>query len=114
MGLTTTTAQTSLALSLKPGRKPQEKIAGNRFVIGIGCVVPAATLVGAGIAQALGSDSAFAIAVAILVVGMIVNFLVDEPNWKQNGLKAREVWDAKNHVYEHGWVCVRCGHTWIP
>lgn len=113
-GLSTTTAQTSLALSLKPGRKPPEKIAGNRFLVGIGCVVPAATFTGGGIAAALGSDSAFGIAVVILIAGMIANYLVDEPNWKTNGLKAREAWDAENQLYEHGWICVRCGHTWTP
>jgi hypothetical protein len=22
--------------------------------------------------------------------------------------------DAQLHRYNNGWVCVRCGHTWIP
>lgn len=113
VGLTTTTAQTSLSLSFKPGREPSKAIAGNGYLIRMGLVALAA-FIGGGIADALGSDSAFGIAATILIVGMIGNVLVNRSKMKENALEARKAWEAKKHLYEHGWVCVRCGHTWIP
>jgi hypothetical protein len=113
VGLTTTTAQSSLALSLKPGPEPGNKIAGNRFLIGLGLVALASFIAG-GVADALGSDSPFGVAVAVLVVGMIGNFVANLSEMEKNALKAKEAWKAKKDLYERGWICPRCGHTWIP
>jgi hypothetical protein len=112
-GLTTMTSQTSLALSLKPGREPGKRIAGSGYLIGIGLVVLASFIAG-GIADALGSDSPFGITVAVLIIGMIGNYLANVSTMERNALKVREAWNAKRDLFERGWVCLRCGHTWIP
>jgi hypothetical protein len=113
VGLTTMASQPSLALSLKPGREPGNRIAGTGYLIGIGLVALASFIAG-GIADALGSDSPFGITVAVLIIGMIGNYLANVSTTERNAHKAREAWDTKRDLYERGWVCLRCGHTWIP
>jgi hypothetical protein len=32
----------------------------------------------------------------------------------QAGSEARKAWATKKHLYDHGWLCIRCGNTWLP
>jgi hypothetical protein len=58
----------------------------------------------------LSSDSVAGVVIAILAGFLTAVAYFDGPAVE----KKREAWLTEWHLYEHGWVCVRCGHTWIP
>jgi hypothetical protein len=47
-----------------------------------------------------------------LLLGVLAWFMVREDIQIQKERKAE--YEAKLQRYNHGWVCVRCGHTWVP
>jgi len=43
-----------------------------------------------------------------------VLFWKARPGMLRAGAEAPEKWIVHKRLYDHGWLCVRCGHTWVP
>jgi hypothetical protein len=97
---TTSRSQSKLAAGLTPGEYPYPSIVGTVITLTIGVLVTLcafAASVWAGIG-CLSLTLTFAF------------FLSQDSTLEQR----RGIWNEKTRLYEHGWVCVRCGSTWIP
>jgi hypothetical protein len=99
-----TKSTSALAASLVPGAAPTEW-AGVGVVAG--CLIAFFSLVGIFTG---GLDLAprvlslfFGLAVAILSYRAV-----------GGASPEREAWEYRCALFERGWVCVRCGHTWLP
>lgn len=51
----------------------------------------------------------YLIAICVLLLG--ISFLIKSV--KQNSPEQKE-WEAKAKLYEEGWICHKCGNTWLP
>lgn len=88
-------SQTELAKKFAPGDAPGEAIGG------CGCLVAILFFVLAMIAVNDGQIFVYAGIITLIITGIILYF------------SDSKEWNNKVHLYENGWICHKCGNTWI-
>ena len=96
VGGSTTVSTNQLAAGFNPGPKPSW-VSG--VVLGLALV-----LVGM---MAIGDN--LAIGVILAIAGAIIAFGMY--NAKRLAIRT---WDSKVYMYHRGWICLQCGHSWVP
>jgi hypothetical protein len=100
VGLASSKSQSKLAATLSPGAKPSN-----------GCAVITVVLTGL-VALLLFSATGGPLGALIAVAGTVIALIYLS---RDKSMEAkREAWKARVHFFEQGWVCLRCGHTWLP
>lgn len=99
-------SRTNLAASLDPGAKPSDSDTG----CGLGCGGAVAVL---GFAAMIGGAGA---GVVFLILGLLVIgwALMTSDSRKAALAKKIAQWEEKRSFMEGGWICHRCGYSWIP
>ncbi len=104
-----TKSDTALAASLKPGPKPLDYPP-------TGCLVFVAILTGiVGVLLVTSDGKIFgAIMLGLSALFCLMAWAVKKDD--KNPIVPIEIqkWEQKNKLFETGWICHKCGHTWIP
>lgn len=102
-------SMTNLAASLDPGAEPSDM--GTGFGLGCGGI-----LILSGIAAMSGGTSGGAVFAVFLILGLLVIgwALMTSDSRKAALAKETAQWKEKRALTEGGWICHRCGNTWLP
>ena len=109
-----TKSQTNLAATLNPGQKPSaSNNMGCGFIVfgaaGFFCLIAFSSL---GMENPIGAKiGAFLLSLLLAAVFGAIGYGV---TFDAASTKALEAWEQKNKLFEAGWICHKCGHTWTP
>jgi hypothetical protein len=102
------TSRTNLAATLDPGPRPVNE--DGCFYTGCGGLIALSAIV------AFAAKDDPAVDAAVLAIGGVLLMV----GWNKRSTKAAKMperiaaWQKKVDLQERGWICHRCGHTWIP
>jgi hypothetical protein len=104
---TSSITRTNLAAVLDPGEKP----VFNNMVSTMGVVFGILSTGGGVVFLIIGIEAAW----YLIACGIFMLFI----GWKSRddpefGKKAVAHWEQKVALKNNGWICHRCGHTWLP
>lgn len=109
-----TRTQTTLAASLNPGQKPSasNNMRCGLIAFGIAGFFGLIGLISLGIDNTVGGHiSAFVLSILLTAAFGFFGYTV---TFGSANAKAVSAWEKKNRQFETGWICHRCGHTWLP
>lgn len=100
-------SQTNLAASFNPGRKPFKRTSIGEIGCGFSLVI-------FGLICML--DRAVVLGIVVLVIAIALIKWGKSTVGKKEARFATETaeWEKKKATLESGWICLKCGHNWIP
>lgn len=102
-------SKTNLAASLDPGNAPTDSKAAGYWGCGGCATVFGVMALAAGGEAAAGGVGIFLVGVGVLIAGFVT------ADKRKKDLSAQTVrWNEKVKIAENGWICHRCGHSWLP
>jgi hypothetical protein len=115
-GLTSSSSQSALAASFLPGQKPVQPGALTGC---LAAVLVISVLFGCVFLGEAAGPFLITVSIATAVIFGVVALCGggwDKMTEKSNALHAQKMqaWEERVNRYNNGWLCVRCGHSWIP
>lgn len=103
-------AETKLVSQYSPGEKPTNNVG----CLSVLCYVPTAIFVYNGLYDLIHKDYSSGLLILSLTV-----FIAPIPAFikymnKEKTEKLQSDWEQKNLLYNSGWICHKCGRTWVP
>lgn len=99
--------QSTLAAAHNPGSKPVKKEAG-------GCAAIFIVICGGLGIGGLASGNPTGAIFLLIAIGLLMYVINANSGMKEKHKADLVEWEAKSERLNKGWLCHRCGHSWVP